>query len=503
MKKKLSIILIFVLISALSLALVACGDPADTPDNSYPPQYYDKTLATAFVSIDVNPSIELTLNYDNKVLSAYGANDDGKVLLYGEDGIVGEDVETAIQKITELAVELGYLSEDNSCVQTSVLAICDTIDKEVVDSLIEQAAEDLNITVRVENLNTYSLTLALDEFKAANENIAAAQQLSLDNFKILSSAAEAKNAPVETLLTLDDNALLQTISKAHAQSEGYETEEYVKEYNLANDVYQKALGAVTDSIYTGYYMLHHPFKAYYGLAYEGYKLTARGLNAIANAIDYIGEVREYPLAQTHIDDVVKILNLENSDPLKNANGDVTIKSIEAYADKKFKETEFSQALETMKAELTAALKTTKEAIQTVIDELSAQYADEIEVISDSLSSILDGIKGIESILPAPIQAAIDDFTGVVSDLVHMVSDLRISVSEIRGLADSMQKKSDASLNRIKNDLSESELERIAQLQQSAIDEIEDAKARFEQAIQDAKNSAKQYLENIKNERKAA
>ena len=513
MKKRLSIAIIFILISILCFTLVACNNPDGSHGNGgahggqqqpyHPPYYYDKTLATAYISIDINPSIELTVNYDGKVLSAYGANDDGKVLLYGEDGIVGENVETAIKKITALAATLGYLTADNDCVQTSVTALDETLTQEAVSTIIEEATDDLDFAVRVESLDTYSLTRKLEEFKEENGNNGAVGNLTLDDFRLLSSAATATGNPIAALLSLDDNALLQTITNEHAKAEGYETEEYVKNYNLANNIYQKALGAVTDGIYTSYYIVHHPFKAYYGMAYEGYKLTARGLNAIANAIDYIGEVREYPLSQNHIDDIVAILQLENADELKNANGDVTVKSIEAYADRKFKQTEFSQALEEMKSELSAALKTAQTAIRTTIDELSKKYADEIEVISNSLSSILDGLRGFESLLPTPIQVAINDFSDVVSKLVNIVSDLRISVLEIRSLADKMMEKSNASLNRIQNDLTAAELREIAEIQQSAIDGIEDAKTKFEQAVKDAKDSAKDWLENLKKQRKVA
>ena len=80
----------------------------------------EEAKASSYVSVDINPSIELTLDQNDKVISVRGANEDGQVLLYGETGLVGVDVQTAIAKITDLAVELGYLSEDNKVVGTSV-----------------------------------------------------------------------------------------------------------------------------------------------------------------------------------------------------------------------------------------------------------------------------------------------------------------------------------------------------------------------------------------------
>ena len=82
----------------------------------------DSVQATSYVSLDINPSIELTLDAENKVISVYGGNEDGQVLLYEETGIIGEDVQIAVDKIVDLAVELGYLDENNKVISTNVVS---------------------------------------------------------------------------------------------------------------------------------------------------------------------------------------------------------------------------------------------------------------------------------------------------------------------------------------------------------------------------------------------
>ncbi len=42
------------------------------------------------------------------------------MLLYGEDGIIGADIEVATARILELAKEMGYVNESNTVVQTTV-----------------------------------------------------------------------------------------------------------------------------------------------------------------------------------------------------------------------------------------------------------------------------------------------------------------------------------------------------------------------------------------------
>ncbi|MBM7868064.1 anti-sigma factor domain-containing protein [Heliobacterium gestii] len=74
-------------------------------------------LAVRFVSVDINPSIELALNEKNRVIEARPLNDDGKELIPAET-LKGLDAEEAISRITDEAVHQGYLSptRDNAVV---------------------------------------------------------------------------------------------------------------------------------------------------------------------------------------------------------------------------------------------------------------------------------------------------------------------------------------------------------------------------------------------------
>ena len=80
----------------------------------------DETGAVSYVGIDVNPSVSLLLDKNDKVVSVVAENEDAQVLLYGEASLVGMDAEDAAKKIAELSVELGYLNEDNKGVNITV-----------------------------------------------------------------------------------------------------------------------------------------------------------------------------------------------------------------------------------------------------------------------------------------------------------------------------------------------------------------------------------------------
>ena len=493
MKKKLLAVCALALVSVLCVALVACNND----ENS--------TEAASFVSLDINPSVELTLDKNNNVLSVYAANEDAQVLLYGENDIVGMTVEEAVDKITSLAIELGYINEDNEVVQTSVTAVngSDAL-LEKVNAQISATATKLNASISVSGADAYSLLRKLEQVKAQYPDNQKIQALTPDQFKLVISASESGNITVEAAVELNTKDLINAVSSAHETAEAYATEAYEKAKVEAQNAYDKALGLVTDGIYTTYYTFNHPSKAYYGLAYQGYKTTARGLNALASVLEFAEDLAVQPIDDAKANDIATLLGA-TVDDLKNADGEVTLKSIEAYADKKFKNSEAGEQLEKLKADLGEALDSLESEIKAKIDELSQQYAPQITIIANSMSTVIDGIKQLEAIIPEPyltqIRTLRQDLTDVAQETLNIISDLKITSLELRTLADTLFEKSDAALRQIETDLTAEELEEIAELQQQAIDGISNAKTQMDEAIANAKQAAKDYLEQIKNERK--
>ena len=106
--KKFTLGLLSLSIMASGACLTGCkcnpNDPADPQDPS---------VATAYVNIDINPSIDLVIDQYGKVMSVNANNDDARVLLYNETGIVGKTIEEAVKKITTLAKNLGYLTDED------------------------------------------------------------------------------------------------------------------------------------------------------------------------------------------------------------------------------------------------------------------------------------------------------------------------------------------------------------------------------------------------------
>ena len=107
--KKIGLIVAIVLVAALACsAFVGCSEAKEDNGKTY-------------VSVDINPSVNLVIDGEGKVESVEAANEDAQVMLYGEV-LVGKTAEEAFSLIASLAVEGKYLTEENSGVSVNVVA---------------------------------------------------------------------------------------------------------------------------------------------------------------------------------------------------------------------------------------------------------------------------------------------------------------------------------------------------------------------------------------------
>lgn len=484
---------------AMCLSLAACG--GGEPE------------AVSYVSLDINPSIELTLDKNDKVLSVYGANEDAQVLLYQESGIVGADVETAIEKITSLAVQLGYLDESNTVVETSVTgAKSDILSEELlqkVNAKVMATAGDLNLSVTCDGAQAYSLLRKLEQLKEKYPDSAAVQALTPEKLKLVLSATEDGSISVEAAAELDTSELINKVSDAHKDIEEYATAAYKKAKATASSAYDVAVGDVCDGIYTTYYTVHHPLNAYYGFSYQGYKFSARSLYAISDALVYAEKTCEYPLNEAQIAGVSQALGLgSNVDALKNSDGDITVNSIYAYADKTFKNSDAAAQIEQVKTALSAALDTVESQLQAKVEEFSQKYETQINTIKGYLTTAANSIEsmlgGVLAVLPeaitSPVRSMVNDCKEFATQVADILKDGKITADEVRALAAKLDEKAKATLTKIESDLTKDEIEEVKKLQQDAADGLTAAKEKMENAISQAETQAKAKLEELKSAR---
>ena len=102
--------------------------------------YRINRAVAATVSLDVNPSVELTVNRKDRVLGVNANNEDGKTIL-GEMDLTGSDLNVAVNAIVGSMVRNGYLNE----LANSVLVSVDSKDAAVGTALQEKLAQEISV----------------------------------------------------------------------------------------------------------------------------------------------------------------------------------------------------------------------------------------------------------------------------------------------------------------------------------------------------------------------
>ena len=116
-------------IFAASLAVLCLGGST----GAY--AYYQTPVS--YLSLDINPSVELGINAFDKVVQVEAYNEDGEKILEEVD-IVGSDVTEAVGELVSSADNNGYIAEDGS----TVVSVTTETDNEEVATELETVAEE-------------------------------------------------------------------------------------------------------------------------------------------------------------------------------------------------------------------------------------------------------------------------------------------------------------------------------------------------------------------------
>ena len=97
------------------------------------PQPKEGPKYQAIVQVDVNPSIEMTVDEKGNVSSIRGLNDEGKMIIADEE-LVSKNINEVLNIIVSEELETGYLNEESSDNEI-VLSIC--AENETIDALVK------------------------------------------------------------------------------------------------------------------------------------------------------------------------------------------------------------------------------------------------------------------------------------------------------------------------------------------------------------------------------
>ena len=495
-RKGLAAIGLSALVACSALAFPACGEKEEEGEK------------LSYVSLDINPSVELVVDEDNQVVSVRGANEDGQVLLYGEKGVEGAELSAAVKKLTAEAVNLGYLNEDNTVVEITVAASDDKLEAELkgkVNAGLEWTKEQCKLDLEISEEGAYSINRRLEALKEKYPDNKAIQNLTLKKFKLALSASETGDITLEAAIDLNEAELIEKIRNADAQLEEYATEAYRKVKAAATEAYDQAIALTANQVYTKFYVEsylkgEHKDTFYYGATYNLYAGAAVGFDYVCKAAESVSAAVEYPLTSEQRDAVQKALGLtdEQMTALENENGDITIASVEAYADKLFKNSETGKELEAKKEALTAALNGAQTEIEEKLSNVYEEYKVQIDAAVATAKSALYTVKVC---LPVGLQNMFDDYckdlTDIVTDIEGSLEDGTITLEEMNGFTARLESKADEYYEKMKNDLSEEEWKGVEEEKAAAIEKMASERKQMESAITDAEKKAKDYLENLK------
>lgn len=240
--------------------------------------------AQSYMTVDINPSVEFTLDKDNKIVSVTALNDDGAVLISGT-AFVGKTAEDGAKLVVELATEQGYLvkgeaSKTDGEVKIAVSGNAETA-KKIYDSVkgkVDKYIENSGIGAAVkegkakgvEELRKMAIAMGLDKAEAekmdAEELIKYIGESRKETAKLMSEELrqmyyKAKNskikiaeneAVIKAIGTVDEayKAAVEQLDKAKEALKSAERavlEAYNTYFVSADSKYQQAVKAVLDA----------------------------------------------------------------------------------------------------------------------------------------------------------------------------------------------------------------------------------------------------------------
>lgn len=153
-----------------SLVLVVCilviavvGVYKIIDNNIFPENQFVNKDAVYYVTVDINPSIELALDENDIVVDAIPLNDDA-IITYDGLNVIGDNLDVATDKMLAEVIEVGYINdvnEDNAI----VLTIYTDSDEDITD-LTTSVKNAINQNLTNKNINAVIYTNGVtDEIK--------------------------------------------------------------------------------------------------------------------------------------------------------------------------------------------------------------------------------------------------------------------------------------------------------------------------------------------------
>ncbi|MCD7893666.1 MAG: PepSY domain-containing protein [Erysipelotrichaceae bacterium] len=182
--------------------------------------FYPSSSSTimAKVDIDVNPSIEFSIDANNKIVEAIATNEDGKNIL-GDMDFTGSDIEVGINAVIGSMLMQGYIDELKNSLLVSVIGD----NEETNEQLRTQLTTMIEALLQSSSIDGSIMSLTLTDTSSI-EDIAKEYNISVGKAEIIQKLIEFNsNYSYETLKDLsihDLNILLENYNVTDVTLEG-------------------------------------------------------------------------------------------------------------------------------------------------------------------------------------------------------------------------------------------------------------------------------------------
>lgn len=382
--------------------------------------------AVSYLAIDVNPSLSLTLDRNDKVLSVFAENEDANVLLYEEE-LEGMELDDALDRIASLSVELGYFNENNRAVNVTVAGKANEGKlMRRVRAAFEANAGDIEVEVASEG--TFSLERKYTAVKAEYSSSSAVKKMNLAKFRLVLDAQSIDPTLSLTVAAeMNERELISAIEAGAVTIEPYGTDLYRASIMAAERAYSDAKGQLLDAVWLVPYFndamgalfgQEGKYDVNYGLIYNLYTASFRSLAQAIDAIEYGKQIAALtPVSTDTVDRIAKALSMTEAEreaflkAVSDEDGIVTIEAVEDWLNVYFKnltkeEREaVAQAKDEIMQEMQAVAKEYDEEIAQEYKDAIAKFKSDVaedvpESMKDKIDAYLSELKEIAERLQA-------------------------------------------------------------------------------------------------------
>lgn len=256
----------------------------------------EKPKYQAIVQVDVNPSIEMTVDENNNVTSIRGLNDEGKMLVLDED-FNNKTIDDVLNKVIDLELETGYLDVNSSENKVSITVSSETeeIHKELSNT-INNSLTNIKTNKNLDMIINFNVGASIESIKTFVKSVYPYINIDELSYNELVNKLSLYNQEVSNLASTRLEELYIEFKNDYFEAQ---MEKYVD--NLVNELDQTYILLVDkynelyNSFLDAYQSVEDAFTKYF---LDEDSLYQQALNAAENKkIDYLKQKKVVELAK--------------------------------------------------------------------------------------------------------------------------------------------------------------------------------------------------------------